>query len=361
MNAPPKTIRMRYAINREAFSLDVDVSVPGRGITGVFGTSGAGKTMLLRCIAGLEKPEQALFVIDNETWVDTEERIRLPVHRRNIGYVFQEPRLFPHLDVRDNLGYGRKRAAQRREVDMAQVVDVLGLESLLSRRTARLSGGEAQRVAIGRALLRAPRLMLMDEPVAALDASRKNEVLPFIAKVQEHFGIPILYVSHNVDEICQICDQLLIIEKGQVVASGDLQGVLLRTDIPVLAGDEAGAVIFAMAKSFDERYGLTTVITTAGPMWVPGEFAPESQLRLRLRANDVSVCLQTPTETSILNTLPAKVERIQKEARVSVLVHMKAGDERLVARITQRSADELALEPGNDVVAQIKSVSVRSA
>lgn len=361
MNTTPKTVRMRYEMNREAFSLDVDATIPARGITGVFGPSGAGKTMLLRCIAGLEKPGQALFVIDNETWVDTEERIRLPVHRRNIGYVFQEPRLFPHLNVRDNLGYGRKRAAKRRDVDIAQVVEVLGLESLLTRRTTHLSGGEAQRVAIGRALLRSPRLMLMDEPVASLDASRKNEVMPFIAKVQEHFAIPILYVSHNIDEICQICDQLLIIEKGQVMASGDLQDVLLRTDIPVLAGDEAASVVFATAKSFDEHYGLTTVITTAGPMWVPGDFAPESQLRLRLRANDVSVCLHTPKDTSILNTLPAKVERIQKEARVSVLVHMRAGDERLFARITRRSADELALEVGNDVVAQIKSVSVRSA
>ncbi|NNC77563.1 MAG: molybdenum ABC transporter ATP-binding protein [Woeseiaceae bacterium] len=348
-------------MHRDAFSMDMDATLPARGITGIFGRSGAGKTMLLRCIAGLEKANEARFVIDNETWADTEERVRLPAHRRNIGYVFQEPRLFPHLNVRRNLLYGRKRTKARHDVSFDQVVEVLGLSSLLARRTDKLSGGEAQRVAIGRALLRSPRLMLMDEPVAALDAARKSEVLPFVASVQQHFGIPILYVSHNIDEISQICDQLMIIDGGCVAASGTLQDVLLRTDIPVLADEEAGAVIFGSARSYDEKYGLTTVITTAGPMWIAGQYEPESKLRLRLRANDVSLCLVTPADTSILNTLPAKVVRIQEEANVTVLVHVQAGEERIVARITRRSADELKLEAGSDVVAQIKSVLVRSA
>lgn len=357
---PDNKVRMRYKLERDGFSLDVDASLPATGITGVFGRSGAGKTTLLRLIAGLDTPDEGVLEIGNATLQDSDERLSTAVHRRQIGYVFQEPRLFPHLDVHDNLRYGYRRARGKRGFEFDNVVQLLDLSSLLSRRTAGLSGGEAQRVAIGRALLCSPRLLLMDEPVVALDAKRKAEVLPFILKAAETLDVPIFYVSHNIDEICQLCDQLLVIDAGQSIASGELQDVLVRTDIPVLGGNEAGAVIVARVRSYDAEYGLSKLITSAGPMWVLGEYAPETQVRVRLRANDVSVCKQAPTDTSILNTLPARVIRVKPETKASVLVHLQAADDQIVARITRKSSEELGLEADDEVIAQIKSVSVRN-
>lgn len=356
---PENRIRLRYKLARGDFSLDVEAGLPAMGITGVFGRSGAGKTTLLRLIAGLEKPDLGVLQIGSETLEDSDERRSIAVHRRRIGYVFQEPRLFPHLDVRGNLQYGYKRASGKRGIDFDAVVELLDLSSLMRRRTTGLSGGESQRVAIARALLSSPRLLLMDEPVVALDAARKAEVLPFILQAAQALDVPILYVSHNIDEICQLCDQLLIIDEGQSIVAGELQEVLVRTDIPVLAGEEAGAVVIATVREFDANYGLSRLITSAGPMWVRGEYAPDSKVRVRLRANDVSVCRQAPTDTSILNMLPARVIRIKPESVSSVLVHLQAAEDQVVARITRKSCDELGLEAGDEVIAQIKSVSVR--
>lgn len=353
-------VRIAYKLRRGAFSLEVDANLPASGITGIFGRSGAGKTTLLRLIAGLDAPDEGLLEIGSETLQDSEERMSTAVHRRRIGYVFQEPRLFPHLDVRGNLQYGYRRATGKRGFDFDAVIELLDLQSLLSRRTHGLSGGEAQRVAIARALLCSPRLLLMDEPVVALDASRKAEVLPFILKAAETLGVPMLYVSHNIDEICQLCDQLLVIDEGLSIASGELQEVLVRTDIPVLAGEEAGAMLVATVRDFDTNYGLSKLITSAGPMWVRGEYAPDTQVRVRLRANDVSLCRQTPSDTSILNTLPARIIRIKPESTSSVLVHLQAADDQIVARITRKSAVELKLDADDEVIAQIKSVSVRN-
>ena len=362
MNVVPEDrIRLRYRLQRDEFSFDVDAGLPETGITGVFGPSGAGKTTLLRLIAGLDAPDEGRLEIGGDVLQDTDERVSVPVHRRGIGYVFQEPRLFPHLDVARNLQYGYRRAGGKRGFDFETVVELLDLAPLLSRRTAGLSGGEAQRVAIARALLRAPRLLLMDEPVAALDSGRRSEVLPFILKAAETFDVPMLYVSHNIDEICQLCDQLMIIDGGQSIVAGELQDVLLRTDIPVLGGEEAGAVVFARVRDYIADYGLSKLITSAGPMWVRGEYEPETRVRVRLRANDVSICRQTPTDTSILNTLPARVIRVRPETKVSVLVHLQAADDQILARITRKSSDELKLDTDDEVVAQIKSISVRNA
>lgn len=357
---PENKIRFAYKLQRAPFALDVDASLPATGITGVFGRSGAGKTTLLRLIAGLDTPDEGRLEIAGDTVQDSDERISTAVHRRRIGYVFQEPRLFPHLDVHGNLQYGHKRARGRRGFEFDAVIELLDLAALLPRRTAGLSGGEAQRVAIARALLCAPRILLMDEPVVALDASRKSEVLAFIQRAAETLDVPILYVSHNIDEICQLCDQLLIIDDGQSIAAGELQEVLVRTDIPVLAGDEAGAVIIAEVRQFDADYGLSRLITSAGPMFVRGEYSPGAQVRVRLRANDVSLCRQAPTDTSILNTLPARIVRIKPETKSSVLVHLQAGDDQIVARITRKSSDDLKLDADDEVIAQIKSVSVRN-
>lgn len=355
------TIQLRYALEREAFKLDIDAEFSMRGITGIFGRSGAGKTSLLRCIAGLEKPTRGRLVVDNDIWEDTGQDVCRTVHERDIGYVFQEPRLFPHLDVRRNLDYGRKRAATRAEPSFDEVVELLGLGTLLERRPERLSGGEAQRVAIGRALLRSPSFVLMDEPVAALDAARREEVLPFIDALHANLSMPVLYVSHNVEEICLLCDQLLVLDSGHALAHGELQDVLMRTDLPVLAGDEAGSVIVAECVSFDDTYGLSEVAVSAGRLRVPGRHKPSAKLRLRLRANDISLTRERPTQSSILNYLPATIERLQDETEYSVLVQARAGDDRLLSRITRLSAAELTLSPGDEVILQIKSVSVRSA
>ncbi|MDH3748420.1 MAG: molybdenum ABC transporter ATP-binding protein [Gammaproteobacteria bacterium] len=354
-------IRIRYALQRGAFGLDVDAKLAMRGITGIFGPSGAGKTTLLRCIAGLERPQSGVLAVEDSVWQDSDNGIDLPPHKRDIGYVFQEPRLFSHLNVRHNLEYGLKRNKSRPSFEFDQIIDLLGLAGLLDRQPERLSGGEAQRVGIGRALLRSPRFILMDEPVAALDAARKDEVLPFIERLHASLDVPVLYVSHNIDEICLLCDQLLVMDAGESLAHGDLQSVLTQTDLPVLAGDEAGSVIQATSASYDSEYGLSEVAVSAGSLWVPGKYDPAAILRLRLRANDVSLCRERATQSSILNTLSATIERIQQESEYSVLVHLRAGSDRLISRVTRRSAAELNLVPDEKIIMQIKSVSVRHA
>lgn len=352
---------MHYGLQRGDFALDVEADLSMRGITGIFGPSGAGKTSLLRCIAGLEKPAVGKLVVDGDTWQDSDAGLDRATHQREIGYVFQEPRLFPHLDIRDNLNFGRKRSGDKRGFEFDQVVELLGLGSLLHRRTQTISGGEAQRVAIGRALLRSPRVILMDEPVVALDAARREEVLPFIDRLHANLNVPVLYVSHNIDEICLLCDQLLIVDDGHALVHGQLQDVLTRTDLPVLAGDEAGSVVSATCKSYDDDYALTEVAVSAGSLWVPGRFDASRKLRLRLRANDISLVRERPRQSSILNLLPATVDHIQQETESSVLVHLIAGEDRILSRITRRSAADLALDSGDEVIAQIKSVSVRTA
>jgi molybdate transport system ATP-binding protein len=352
-------IAMRYALRHPSFRLDVDVEIPMHGITGVYGRSGAGKTSLLRCIAGLETPEKGRLVVAGEPWQD--RRTARPVHRREIGYVFQEPRLFDHLDVRANIEYGARRRRGGLVPSLDAVVDLLGLEHLLGRKPVALSGGEAQRVAIARALLCAPRFVLMDEPLASLDQARKNEILPFLERLHAEWSIPVIYVSHNIDEICRLCDHLLVIEEGRVAAAGELQDVLMRTDLPVLSGQEAGAVIEGTVADYADEDKLLCLSTSAGELWVPGdERPPGSPLRLRVRANDVSLCRSRPQQSTILNILPATVEAIQHEAGASDLVRLRIGSDRLLARVTRRSIREIGITEGDELFAQIKSVAVRS-
>jgi molybdate transport system ATP-binding protein len=352
-------IAMRYALRHPSFRLDVDVEIPMHGITGVYGRSGAGKTSLLRCIAGLETPDKGRLVVAGETWQD--RRTSRPVHRREIGYVFQEPRLFDHLDVRGNIEFGARRRRGGRVPSLDAVVELLGLEQLLGRKPGALSGGEAQRVAIARALLCAPRFVLMDEPLASLDQARKNEILPFLERLHAESSIPVIYVSHNIDEICRLCDHLLVIEDGRIDAAGELQDVLMRTDLPILAGLEAGSVIEGTVAGYDDEDQLLRLSTSAGELWVPGEGrALGSPLRLRVRANDVSLCLTRPTQSTILNILPATVEAIQPEAGGSDLVRLGIGNDKLLARVTRRSVREIGIAEGDELFAQIKSVAVRS-
>jgi len=352
------TMQLAYAIKRSGFSLDVDLSLPLRGITGIFGASGAGKTTLLRCIAGLEQAPAAELIVAGERWQGS--GFSLPVHEREIGYVFQEPRLFGHLNVRRNIEYGLRRSGGGQPPDIAEVVDLLGLAALLERWPHELSGGEAQRVAIARALLRAPKFVLMDEPLASLDAARKDEILPFFDRLHAESSIPVIYVSHNIEEICRLCDHLVVLDSGRVVACGELQSVLVQTDIPQLAGEEAGSVIAGVVADYDDEYGLTRLSFSGGGIWLPGRLGNEgSTLRLRIRANDISLCKRRPTATTVLNLLDVIVEDIYQARGPTQLVRIASGRERLVARITRRSCAQLNLQPGDAVVAQVKAVAVR--
>ena len=351
----------RYRLERPGFLLDVSLALPMHGITAVFGDSGAGKTTFLRCIAGLEQPDQGRLIVAGDTWQDTSIELDRAVHERKIGYVFQEPRLFTHLDVRGNLGYGLQRSgAASGELDFEHVVELLGLEQLLDRAPRALSGGEAQRVAIGRALLSNPRLLLMDEPLASLDVARKAEILPFLDRLHTELSIPIIYVSHNLDEVCRLCDYLVVLDRGQVVANGDLQAALAAAETPQLSGDEAGVVIIGTAQEYDPEYDLTRVTFAGGELLVSGQHGDKAAtLRLRVRANDVSLCREKPAQTTILNVLHARIDAITETQDASQLLRLDVGGAALLARVTRRSCEQLNLQPGDAVYAQIKAVAVR--
>ena len=355
-------VDIRYSLRLGDFELDVDLDIPMHGITGIFGESGSGKTTLLRCIAGLETGGTGRLVVDDEVWQDDENNKSRPIHEQEIGYVFQEPRLFRHLSVRRNLEYGlRRTSAKHSNVTLDQVVELFDLQRLLARAPADLSGGEAQRVAIARALLRAPRLVLMDEPLAALDRARKDEILPFLDRLHSDLQIPIIYVSHNIEEICRLCDHLLVLENGRILAEGDLQSVLVRMDLPLLSGEEAGSVIHGTIGEYDFDYDLTHLTFSGGELIVPGHVgSPGSSLRLRIRANDISLCRDRPESSTILNVLPAVIEAIQPDSGPMVLLRLKLGTDRMITRITRRSCDKLALKQGDEVLAQIKAVAIRN-
>lgn len=352
-------LRLRAAWRRGAFHLDVDVDLALRGITGLFGPSGAGKSTLLRCLAGLETPDAIEFAL-GEHRLDSAGSDRVAVHRRGVGYVFQEPRLFGHLDVAGNLDYAVRRASGGGP-PFTDVVELMDLGALLGRRPSLLSGGEAQRVAIARALLSAPRLMLMDEPVSALDVERRAAVLPFIESVHAEFGLPIVYVSHNIDEIALLCDQLVVMHEGRSVAAGELSEVLLETGLPVLGGSEASAVVRVGNLEYDPEYDISRASIAGGTLWLPGRHsAGPAGLRVRIRANDVSLVADAAELSSILNRLDAEIVSIETESAHSLLVHLDAGGTRLISRITRKSGEKLGICAGMRILAQIKSISVQT-
>ena len=355
-------IQLRYALMLGSFTLDVDLDVPLRGITGVFGASGSGKTTLLRCIAGLEHVQDGRLAVAGDVWQDGQAGVSRAVHERALGYVFQEPRLFAHLNVRANLDYGRRRRADGAPgIDLDDVVELLGLQALLERRPDDLSGGEAQRVAIGRALLAAPRFVLMDEPLASLDRARREEVLPFLDRLHAEARIPIVYVSHSADEICRLCDHLIVMQHGRAIADGDLQSVLARLDVPALAGEDAGSVLETTIVDYDADDDLTRLRFSGGDFLVPGNAGDAgAPLRLRIRANDVSLCRERPRDSTILNIVPAVIDELGQESGPTMLARLRVGNDALIARITRRSCRELDLGVGDAVLAQIKSAAVRN-
>jgi molybdate transport system ATP-binding protein len=343
-----------------AFELDIHFR-SGRGLTALFGRSGAGKTSVVNVIAGLVRPQRGRIVVAGSVLIDTERGIRVPAHRRRVGYVFQEDRLFPHLTVRQNLLFGRWFAPRSPPAArLGDVVDLLGIGGLLDRRPARLSGGEKQRVAIGRALLASPRLLLMDEPLASLDFRRKDEILPYIERLRDEANVPIVYVSHAVAEVTRLANTIVVIADGRVRAVGPLHDVMGRAELYPMAGRfEAGAVLAVRVAAHDARWGLTELAGAFGKLTVPQLPAPVgAALRVRIRARDVILAATPPTGISALNILAGRVEAVVPIEGAAFEVQLRLGDERLLARVTRRSGATLGLAPGREVFAVIKSVAI---
>lgn len=341
------------------FMLDAAFESAGR-LTALFGTSGSGKTTLVNLVAGLVRPAQGRIAIDGRVLVDTAAGIVLPAHRRRIGYVFQDARLFPHLTVGQNLRYGRFFApAGERYADEAAVVDLLGIGHLLERRPGHLSGGEKQRVAIGRALIASPRLILMDEPLASLDDARKAEILPYVERLRDETKIPIVYVSHSIAEVSRLATDVVVLSGGRVQASGPAAAVLSRPDaLPVGERDETGALVDLAIASQDDAFGLTVLRSSAGEWRLPRIDRPVgTTVRARIRARDVMIMTQAPAGVSALNVLAARIEDVTPGEGADALVTLLAGTDRLVARITRRSVSLLGLERDREVYAVVKSVT----
>lgn len=340
------------------FSLNVELELPGRGITVIFGRSGSGKTTLLRCIAGLERAQPGRLTFKGEVWQD--ERTFLPVHRRPLGYVFQEASLFPHLTVLGNLRYGLSRSKTAPRVSLDQAVELLGIGHLLERKPERLSGGERQRVGIARALAVSPRILLMDEPLAALDLARKQEILPYLERLHDELELPVLYVTHSPDEVARLADHLVVMENGRVLGHGPLAEILSRLDLPLRVGEERESVLEGTVAERDATWHLARVAFPGGSIWTRDRTIPVGKrVRVRVPAGGVSLCLTRPEETSILNILPGRIENIADDNHPGLtMVRVRLGGSVVLARVTKRSVAALALTPGQAVWAQIKSAAV---
>ncbi len=356
-------IHTRLKLNYSGFSLDVDLQLPGRGVTALYGHSGSGKTTCLRCIAGLEQAEQGFIQINDEVWQDSDKGIFVPPHKRALGYVFQEASLFPHLSVRANLEFGLRRIPrQQRRVDMAHATELLGIGHLLGRDPQNLSGGERQRIGIARALLTSPKLLLMDEPLAALDTQRKNEILPYLQRLHDELDIPVLYVSHSQDEVARLADHLVLLSDGKALASGAIGETLARLDLPLALGDDAGVVIEGHVSGYDADYQLLTLQLPNTELSIRVTHSPMAEgqaLRCKVQARDVSLSLQGVEQSSILNRLPVTViSEIGADNAAHVLIRLNAAGTPLLARITRYSRDQLGVHPGQQLWAQIKAVAV---
>jgi molybdate transport system ATP-binding protein len=357
-------IHLKLDIARADFDVSVDVQLPAHGITVIYGPSGCGKTTLLRCVAGLEPSARGVVQLGHEVWQDDAQAVNLPTHQRALGYVFQEASLFDHLDVAGNLAYGHQRAEKQSRNAMSRVVvdqatELLGIGHLLKRRSHELSGGERQRVAIARALVTQPRLLLLDEPLAALDHARRQEVLPWLEKLRDDLNIPMLYVTHAVDEVARLADTLVVMNEGRVQANGPVADVLTQAKLPVV-GEDAGALLTGIVLNIDTQWHLAQVGFAGGALWVRDSGLSVGQtVRLRVLARDVSVTLHEAMHTSIQNHVPCVVDAITPEAHPSqMLLRLRCGDTVLLARVTARGVHELGLHVGMQVWAQVKSVAL---
>jgi molybdate transport system ATP-binding protein len=343
-----------------SFKLETGFESKGR-LTAIFGASGSGKTTLVNVIAGLIRPQHARVIVGDAVLTDTDKGIAVPPHSRRIGYVFQDARLFPHMTVAGNLGFGEWFTPKaERYASRAQILELLGIGHLLARRPRDLSGGEKQRVAIGRALLASPRLLLMDEPLASLDQKRKDEIMPYLERLRDETGIPIVYVSHSVAEVMRLASDIAVLSEGRLLAFGPAGDIARRLDlIPAEERDEGGAIIDMTVAAQEEAFGMTRLTSVAGDVYVPGfPGMPGSPARVRIRARDVMLATEEPRNISALNILRGTVTGIGDAGPSSVNVTLDCGGAAILARITRKSAEGLGLAPGRVAYAVVKAVSV---
>lgn len=353
-------IHGNFQLHLDHFIFDINFQAPGRGVTAIFGPSGSGKTTLIRCIAGLERARHGFLQVNGVCWQDESRGFFLPTHKRPLGYVFQEASLFPHLSVEKNLKYGeRRRLASERTVAFQDAVELLGIAPLLKRKPDRLSGGERQRVAIARALLTSPQLLLMDEPLAALDMQSKREILPYLEKLHEALSIPVLYITHAMPEVMHLADYILLIDKGKLRGSGELLEVLTRFDLPLSHLADAGVVIEAVVTEHDEHFHLTYLSFSGGRLSLHREDLPiGQQVRVVINARDVSLALDNEVHSSILNIFQASVEEIVEDSPGQLMVKLDLAGSRLLAKITKKSGVLLNLQVGMRIYVRVKSMAL---
>ncbi len=361
--AKPGRIEIAFTATLGTFSLDAQFSVPAKGVTAIFGPSGCGKTTVARGMAGLKRFAGGFCAIDGEIWQDA--TTFRPPHLRPIGYVFQEASLFPHLSVRRNLLFGAPKP-EPAPIRFEEVVELLGIGHLLTRAPAHLSGGERQRVAIGRALLSQPKLLVMDEPLAALDRAAKDDILPFLERLHEKLSLPMIYISHDMAEIERFADHLVLMERGTVTAAGPLAALQSNPALPLAANRDAAVSCEAIVSGYDGRYGLLALRLKGARLLVPASpLPPGTHQRLRIAASDVSLAREAPHPSSILNVFPARIKSHAPlgQGEVTVVLGLGTGGSgsRILARITRRSWDVLELRDGLDVFAQLKGVSLVAA
>lgn len=353
-------IEAKFHVQGKNFTLNVDLKVPAHGITSVTGPSGCGKTTLLRAIAGLDYYPNSFLKIGDSVW--QEEAFFLKPHKRSLGYVFQEASLFPHLNVQKNLEYGLKRVRKsERKISLDKPVELLGIGHLLHRSPNKLSGGERQRVAIARALAVSPKVLLMDEPLASLDLASKQEIIPYLESLHKELETPVIYVSHSSDEVSRLADYLVLLDKGVVKASGAIDEVLSRLDLPLVHEEDASCLIHATVAEHDTKFNLTYLESSAGRFTVMQTDLPiGSEVRLRIHAKDVSITLQRQSGTSIQNIFSATVDDLSSASEAQMTVRLLANEVPVLSRITKKSVDVLNLNKGKEVFIQVKCVSLLS-
>ena len=352
------TIAVRFNIQRGEFALNIDTVIPETGVTAIFGPSGSGKTTLLRAIAGLEHADNGYLKVGDALWQGN--GVFLPTHQRKIGYVFQEPSLFSHLSVQGNLNYGLERAKDESSaVVVQQTIDLLGIEHLLKRMPWQLSGGEQQRVAIARALAANPSMLLLDEPLAALGDDQKADILPYLESVYQQLDIPVLYVSHSRNEVARLADHMLLLDNGEIKASGKMTEIFTALDLPMAHQSRAESIIKASVSHYDEEFGIASVAFLGGQFSVAAEpLIVGSKVRLQVLARDVSITLEPQKNTSILNIIPVTIDAIAKESKSQMTVRLIADETVLLSRITCKSAYNLNLKEGDKVYAQVKTAAL---